>query len=184
MEAEWFNHQKVKLFNMSAKDLKPLPEQTTLADLTVKQVAYSIAGTMKNILPSDVLEMGGEMDSARAYCKRYTCMTCTRFHALHDVTCSSALVMHILRLNDCLFPRCLLRHWILPTYSLPGRKQYSETRRVVAGDPKTELEGRRHSSRCLGCIWVFLQKLYHARSLSFYSFAGHRGSVFVDETFS
>ena len=73
MEAEWFNHQKVKLFNMSAKDLKPLPEHTTLADLTVKQAAYSIAGTMKNILPSDLLEIGGEMDCAYGLLVELTC---------------------------------------------------------------------------------------------------------------
>ena len=56
------NKQKVRIMALTAKDLKPGKEQITVADLSVRQVAYAIAWCQPWIVPSDMLEMGGEMD--------------------------------------------------------------------------------------------------------------------------
>ena len=47
---------------LTSKDLRPNPDQITVADLNVKQVAYSVAWSLPWILPSDLLEIGGETD--------------------------------------------------------------------------------------------------------------------------
>ena len=36
---------------------------TTLADLTSRQLSYGIAGIYRWVLPSDLLELGGELES-------------------------------------------------------------------------------------------------------------------------
>ena len=59
------NRQKVRLMALSAKELKLSMEQMSVADLGVKQVAYALASSQPYILPSDVLELGGEMDRFR-----------------------------------------------------------------------------------------------------------------------
>ena len=61
-DVEALKEQKQGLFSLSTKDMKTSSDQRTLADYGVKQVAYSLGGALACILPSDLLELGGETD--------------------------------------------------------------------------------------------------------------------------
>ena len=64
-DMEEANRQKLRLMALSAKDLKVTPDHMSVADLGVKQIAYALASSQPWILPSDILELGGEMDRFR-----------------------------------------------------------------------------------------------------------------------
>ena len=63
-DADLLKEQKRGLLALNAKDLKTSSEQLSLADYGVKQVAYALGGALPCILPSDLLELGGETDSS------------------------------------------------------------------------------------------------------------------------
>ena len=67
-DVEALKEQKRCLFSLSAKDMKTSSDQLTLAHYGVKQVAYSLGGALACILPSDLLELGGETDRSFKPC--------------------------------------------------------------------------------------------------------------------
>ena len=56
------NEQKMRMLALNAKDFKLPPGNVSLADLNVRQAAYSMANCVSYLLPTDLLEIGGEMD--------------------------------------------------------------------------------------------------------------------------
>ena len=57
------SEQKMRILALNAKDFKLPQGNVSLADLNVRQAAYSMAGCVSYVLPTDLLEIGGEMDS-------------------------------------------------------------------------------------------------------------------------
>ena len=62
MDGEEIKEQKLRILALTSKELKIKADQSNLGNYTVKQVAYAIAGSLSCILPSDLLELGGETD--------------------------------------------------------------------------------------------------------------------------
>ena len=63
MDPSQANDQKMRILALNAKDFKLPPGNLSLAHLNVRQAAYCMANCVSYVLPTDLLEIGGEMDS-------------------------------------------------------------------------------------------------------------------------
>ena len=55
--------EKMKILNIGIRDLRLGPAFSTLSDCKPRQLAYVLAGVYPWSLPTDLLEIGGELDS-------------------------------------------------------------------------------------------------------------------------
>ena len=54
---------KQKILGVGIRDMKMGPNVMTLGDVTPRQLSYGMAGMLRWVLPSDLLELGGELES-------------------------------------------------------------------------------------------------------------------------
>ena len=54
---------KASIFALPAREMSRVARQLRADDLSVKQLAYAIAGTTEFCVPSDLIEIGGDKDS-------------------------------------------------------------------------------------------------------------------------
>ena len=59
--------EKAKIIGIGARDLRIGQGVTNLSDLSVRQFAYTLAGVYNWLLPSDMLELGGELELWMTY---------------------------------------------------------------------------------------------------------------------
>ena len=55
--------EKQKIMGMTTRDMRLGSSAQTLADVSCRGLAYSLGGVYRWILPSDLIEVGGELDS-------------------------------------------------------------------------------------------------------------------------
>ena len=61
-EAEITADAKQRILGIGIREMKT-GAATTLGDVTSRQLAYTLAGTFPWLLPADMLELGGELES-------------------------------------------------------------------------------------------------------------------------
>ena len=54
------------MLNLGVRDLKPQKDQHLLSDLSPRQISYAAAGSLKYVVLTDLLEIGGETDAGHA----------------------------------------------------------------------------------------------------------------------
>ena len=61
------------MLSLGVRDLKPGKDNVIMSDLTPRQIAYATAGCLNYVVVTDLLEIGGEMETRQA--RRITCKT-------------------------------------------------------------------------------------------------------------
>ena len=76
--------EKQSFFKIPAKDLNRSPGQATVEDLSLRQFCYCVSGVLPCVLPSDLLEIGGECDLClQLFCCEYALEWQLRHFQLH-----------------------------------------------------------------------------------------------------